>query len=509
VVIECSSCHARFKLADDKIKETGTKVRCTKCHEVFTVFPESPSPITPPTVAPQKEVHDTVSFAGTDLSLPSAEMPHPPAGDVPAKEADEWYQDPASDLPTSGTADEAGTTDLDAISFKDIESPVFSVTNEEENKFAFSDDTAFSFSDFSFEGDTDQPYKINAATGEQPLSGERENNFEADFSSPATAPPTIKDLNQFNAATTTDEFNLSGADNLADFSWNEPDTTPIAASHPEKTQETGTMVQDTAFDFSSFSFDDADDAKSASIENDSNETVAQSESTIKLSLATGTESAPVETRLSPREVTPSPAVREHQESTPHAARPLHPRVRPKKKSSSRLIIKIFFLFLLALAATYGVMNRELILKVYNNVVSSFIENQSLVETSGRIGLVKLSGSYVFNSQEGDLFVIRGEAVNEFKDLRSSVLVRGTLYGDNGMVLQSQSAYSGNSLPDSSLKDLGFKEIRDVMSNELGENLVNLNIAMGKGIPFMIVFNKIPDNIKEFTVEVLESKPGSK
>jgi hypothetical protein len=48
-----------------------------------------------------------------------------------------------------------------------------------------------------------------------------------------------------------------------------------------------------------------------------------------------------------------------------------------------------------------------------------------------------------------------------------------------------------------------------MSNELGENLVNLNIATGKGIPFTIVFNNVDNNIKEFSVEVVESKPGSK
>jgi len=77
VVIECSNCHARFKLADDKIKESGTKVRCTKCREVFTVFPESPPSITPPVVAaasfvpvapavtPQKEVVEDPLFAGT------------------------------------------------------------------------------------------------------------------------------------------------------------------------------------------------------------------------------------------------------------------------------------------------------------------------------------------------------------------------------------------------------------------------------------------------------------
>lgn len=142
-------------------------------------------------------------------------------------------------------------------------------------------------------------------------------------------------------------------------------------------------------------------------------------------------------------------------------------------------------------------------------INSDTKSLETVQQSGRLGLIELSGSFLFNTQEGNLFVIRGEAVNEFIGLRSSVLIRGTIYDDNGAVLQSQSAYAGNPLPDSSLKKLGFQEIRNLMNKELGENLANLNIAPGKGIPFAIVFNKVPKNIKEFSVEVLESKPGSK
>ena len=488
MVIECSSCQARFKLADDKIKETGTKVRCTKCHGVFVVFPESPpiaapviatvpvSPI-PSVVAPQKGALDAAAFAGTDISPPKAETPPPPAVDAPVKGEEGWNQHAASKV-----ADEAGATDLDAIRFDNVESPVFSITSEKE-----------------------QPFKITAATDEQSLSGESVNDFD-DFSSSSPALPALADLS--HPVVTAGEFSLSETDNLADFSWNEPDTTPGVTTPPEQSKGTEAPVQDTAFDFSSFSFDDADDTFGSAKKN-GDEINVQSESTIELSLATGTRSAPVETRLPPIEVTPSPVAREHQaESPPRVARPLHPRLRQTKKSSSRLAVKLIMLILLAVTATYGVMNRDQIQKLFKNSVSSFIENQSLVKTSGRIGLVKLSG-YVLNGKEGDLFVIRGEAINEFKELRSSVLVRGTIYDDNGAVLLSQSAYCGNPLSDSSLKNLGFKEIHNVMSNELGENLVNLDIAPGKGIPFTIVFNKVPNNIKEFTVEVLESKPGAK
>jgi hypothetical protein len=509
-------------LADDKVKESGTKVRCTKCREVFTVFPESPAHITPPVVAvaPVKPVAPVVTqrqegiddalFSGTDTPPFAAEIP-PPAVDVPTSEDDDWNQNNTSHFFADEFPDAAGASDLDAINFDNTEAPVFSVASEKESKFEFADETAFSFTDLSLESGSEQPYKIAEATDEQSLSGESDNNFAADYASTPYSIPASADLSPLSAVAIDNEFTFSGGDDLADLSWDEPDATPIAITAHELPVDTKAAPQDTAFDFSSFSFDEVAPPV-GSDENKSDETFTGSDATIELSRETGTAPAPIETMPSPREVeTPSPplVIRDRQESTPRPARPLRPRVRQKKKGSSRLAMKVIIVILLALAATYGIMNRDQIQKMYNNIVNSFIENQTRIETNGRIGLVKLSGSYVVNGQEGDLFVIRGEAVNEFKGLRSSVLVKGTIFGVNGEILQSQSAYCGNPIKDSSLKKLSFKEIRDVMNNELGENLVNLNIATGKDIPFTIVFNKVPKDIKEFTVEAIESKPGSK
>jgi hypothetical protein len=190
---------------------------------------------------------------------------------------------------------------------------------------------------------------------------------------------------------------------------------------------------------------------------------------------------------------------------------MRPRLRPrqKKKGSARFALKAAFFLLLLLALGYGIMNRNQLQIMYKEKVSGFIENQVPVDKSGQIVLGKFSGGYLLNGQEGNLFVIRGEASNGFKELRSSILVRGTIYDAQGTILQSRSAYCGNLLTDNNLRNSGFKDILQEMNNELGKNLLNLNIAPNKSVPFTIVFNKVPKNIKEFTVEVVESKPGSK
>lgn len=515
MVIECSSCQARFKLADDKIKETGTKVRCTKCREVFTVFPENPPVIVPPVISPppvianEKKIIDEDFFTIEDKTPAAPETSYPAAA-VPVSHTDDWNQEAESNL----FVDDAGDSDLDAINFDNFETQDFSVTPDKSSKFEFNDDTAFAFEESSLEIGAEQQYKIAASTDER-LPAESENDFEADFFSAPSPVSTPKELTQASSIASAEEFTFSEEESLSDFSWGE---TNISAAEPvasEISQVKDAAPQDTAFDFGSFSFDEAPEpAVSDENHSDTVKTLTESETTIELSVDSESTAAPVSIRPISPEVTQSPAktpLAKDREGTSSSTRPFRPRSRSRQtqKVSSKSIFKILLLLFLTLGLIYGIINREQIQKEYKNLVSGFIENQVPAETGGQIDLAKLTGGYLLNSQEGELFVIRGEAINEFKGLRSSVLIKGTIYGENGAVLQSQSAYCGNSIKDGSLKKLSFKEIREAMNNELGENLVNLNISVGKAVPFMIVFNKVPKNIKEFAVEVVDSKAGSK
>ena len=41
MIISCGSCHSQFKLDSNRVKPTGSLVRCSKCREVFKVYPPS------------------------------------------------------------------------------------------------------------------------------------------------------------------------------------------------------------------------------------------------------------------------------------------------------------------------------------------------------------------------------------------------------------------------------------------------------------------------------------
>ncbi len=54
MIIECPSCSARFKVAGDKIKPSGSKVRCSKCKKVFRAMPDGTVSLKKASKAPPK-----------------------------------------------------------------------------------------------------------------------------------------------------------------------------------------------------------------------------------------------------------------------------------------------------------------------------------------------------------------------------------------------------------------------------------------------------------------------
>jgi predicted Zn finger-like uncharacterized protein len=42
MIITCKECNSSFNVGDSLIKETGSKVRCSKCESIFVAYPHSP-----------------------------------------------------------------------------------------------------------------------------------------------------------------------------------------------------------------------------------------------------------------------------------------------------------------------------------------------------------------------------------------------------------------------------------------------------------------------------------
>jgi len=116
----------------------------------------------------------------------------------------------------------------------------------------------------------------------------------------------------------------------------------------------------------------------------------------------------------------------------------------------------------------------------------------------------INGQFVNNSKVGRLFVIRGKIMNEYDHPRSFVKVTGKLYKKGQKLVKSATVYCGNVIPEADLTRMDIAAINKQMKNKSGTGKSNQNIKTGKVVPFMIVFDKLPNNLDEYTVEVASS-----
>jgi len=137
------------------------------------------------------------------------------------------------------------------------------------------------------------------------------------------------------------------------------------------------------------------------------------------------------------------------------------------------------------------------------------EKKQVITDAGvrRLTLKAVTGAFVGSEEAGQLFVIRGMVGNNYPKSRSFILIKGNILDSKGRVVRSKSAYAGNTFKDEKIKVLPLEEINKVLKNRAGMDKKNFNVAQGTYIPFMIVFENLPENLSEFTVEAVSSFPA--
>jgi predicted Zn finger-like uncharacterized protein len=128
MIVICTKCHAKFRMADERVGPRGAKVRCSKCQAVFVVAPHEPEaqrppPLPPPLPArPAPERDAPLASAADPFASAAVADPFAPAEDpfAPRAAADPFRAGaftplpPASADPFAAAADpfaSAGTAD--------------------------------------------------------------------------------------------------------------------------------------------------------------------------------------------------------------------------------------------------------------------------------------------------------------------------------------------------------------------------------------------------------------
>ncbi len=172
---------------------------------------------------------------------------------------------------------------------------------------------------------------------------------------------------------------------------------------------------------------------------------------------------------------------------------------PRKKSALPKIL-IFGLLIILLIGIGG------------TVLYFSFSNSSDKQESSDLGVTRLkfravTGSFVESNTAGQLFVIKGLVLNEYPKPRSYIRLKGSIQDDKGKIVKTAEAFAGNSFSDKEIREMPLADLQTRQQNRSGDKAANVNIPSGGSIPFMIVFEKLPENISEFTVEAVSSSPG--
>ena len=176
-------------------------------------------------------------------------------------------------------------------------------------------------------------------------------------------------------------------------------------------------------------------------------------------------------------------------------------VAPKKrKRPSKIQILV-----LSIALLIGVGGAIIYLSLRDSSEKQESSDPGVKRLSFRSGSV--TGTHVESNTAGQLFVIKGVVINNYPKPRSYILLKGSIQDDKGKTVKTGMAYAGNVFSEKEIMEMPLADLKKRQENRSGDEETNVNIPSEGTIPFMFVFEKLPENIDELSVEAVSSAPG--
>ncbi|MDT8419082.1 MAG: DUF3426 domain-containing protein [Desulfuromonadales bacterium] len=480
MVISCPECSTKFRVAAEKIPVKGAKLRCARCSHIFFVKPEAE-----PAPAPAEEI----PAAAAPASDPFAAEDPSPGAQFAADETDFGFEEPAPPA-----AQPEAKTDFRAEDIGPIEDD------------PFADDSDFGFGELT-SSPPEADFAFEDPAAEQ--AGSADLDFDFTDSAPETAEPAAPER-------TEDDFGFG--------SFEAGDSAEIGAGVNDEFDasafEDDTPASDDAFSFDedygnvelggkdedeqAFSFDE--DFSAGSAERTAGRSEPEDEiSTEEAAAGFSEEPGGVEPPADLPPVQPYPPLED--DDHPHQDVVETAPVAKKRSPFSTLII-FLLLLIIGIVIAGGVLYWQSGPQALEDIYRQLTGQQAATQVEGQILIKNLQGSFVTNKVAGELLVIQGNAVNDYKESRAAIQVKGVLFDSQGKQLRQKTIFCGNPITTEDLRSLPYDKLEEIMGNQFGESLVNLNVTPGQVIPFTIVFRDIPDNLSEFVVEVADSNPAA-
>jgi predicted Zn finger-like uncharacterized protein len=457
MIITCEKCYAKFNLDENLLKQTGSKVRCSKCQNIFLAYPLTEIERV---AEPAEEVvgSETVSSDVEAESVEQLEVSEEPEAALETEEeefdlSDLNLEEMEPEPEAEKEPEELPELELDTepVAEEMPEKPEAVLEIEEEDLELF---------DIEKMVDTEEELKLEAETKEEP------EELELDLD---TEPVTEETPTDAEAALETgeDKIELSSL-NLIE----EPEPEAGAKEKPEEPE-------------SEFELENVD--KKEPDEDEIADSGAQADQP---------KAEEIEKPLEAGGKTEEESITTEQETTPG-----------KKKRISAPVLIVLIIALLT-GGAYGAYVALKSMNINIPFISDFVE-PAVQDEAGNLKIIPfdITDKFIDNSNVGKLFIISGKVKNEYSGARSFIRVTGKLYAKERVLSKTATVYCGNVLSDQDLSNMNMNSINKRLLNPLGDNKSNVNVKLGKLLPFMIVFPNIPDNIAEYTVEVARSSPA--
>jgi len=490
MIIECQTCHARFRLDDSRIKGRGARVKCRKCGDSILVLKDG-APPPPPT--PDGDGFFDLGSAVRDSAGERHGSPLPVGNLIPF---------PAPARPVEPFTAESSSAVESAGQGKD------------EVDLAFD--------------------RVLSAVPEDTFPSIREPEAEAKVERDAPVDPGPRpemDLGALNLDLAPEEkLDLPPAEELESPPAEPPPAEPPAAEPPpaEFRGEGGFLISDSdTLDFLQERHHDTGQEASPGVGDISLEI-----SSVPVDVGNSflrepdASSSPGEDRASPasREISPGEnaappevpviEVPPYRETEPAPAPPVESAVRrgsqgqdsPRPRSSAGPAAAVILAILLAAGGYLGLTasGRKALESAIPGVAALWGEKPS-APASSKYDLRNVIGYYESGGASSRILVIKGQVANLSNAEKGGIRVQATLLDNTDAVLAQQAVYAGNMLSGDAIRKGDRATLSKTLGNRFGEGLANMSVAPGKAIPFMVVFFDAPAAMESYKLEAMDGE----
>jgi len=522
MIIQCEQCQTKFRLDDSKVKETGVRVRCARCRHVFPVMKEQQETFPQPELGAQFDQGASLLDEAQPLDSFTTGADKSPGF------ADQEYDFDDTSYGEDEQEEESPGVDPSMFDLPEEEAPPIAELGPEFSNYDPEDDlnaeaaadqppvqeSGIDFGGFSF-GDLPEHADSNAegASGLPDMSDSYDASAPADF--------------QLSDFADSDEIEEDTSEAAIDqpFSLGEIDFgDDLAAISSQQVNPDESKPLD--FDFGHF--DTPLESPSSYASSGAAPWIAPAAAAAAAAAVPLTAAALAQQPHEPRESSEltsdkigmwGPWVLAGPEKTGLAALAdeleADPALVAKNKQSHMLT------YLLSIVAFFG-----MVIGIYTSNTRPQedvaapapaaqagqpvqpVQPGQAAPAAGKITLSGVDAAFVNNKKTGELLVITGNAVNNFDTPRAALQIKGMVYGENGQVVASKTAYCGNTLTKEQLATMPMETIEAAMANQFGSSLDNQEVAPGKVLPCMVVISKLPGDAKDYGALAAGSLPAA-